>query len=151
VSGLSSQLDESRVAVGLRARTKDEALRAVAKLFAKGHPGIDADRAYAEMKEREEIAQTGIGDGLALPHGKADGIKKPIHVLAVSPDGIEWDSADGRPVHVVAATLAPEKSAADPVKLLARVARVFKDDGVRRRLVEARSPAAAIEALEAAE
>ncbi len=148
---LAGQLDESRVVVGLRARTKEEALRAVAKLFAKGHAGIDADRAYSEMQEREEVAQTGIGDGLALPHGKAEGIKKPIHVLVVSAEGIEWDSADGKPVHIVAATLAPEKSAADPVKLLARFARIFKDEGLRRRLAEAKTAAQAIEALRSAD
>jgi mannitol/fructose-specific phosphotransferase system IIA component (Ntr-type) len=147
---LSGLLDENRVQVGLRAKTKAEAIKAVAKLFAKGH-GLDADRAFAVLMDREGIAVTGIGEGLAVPHGKMDGVKKPAYVLAVAADGIEWDAADGKPVRFLAAVLAPERSAADPVKLLARLARTFRDAGFRERLAGAKNVAQALEVVKAGE
>ena len=146
--GLAGLLDESRVQVGLRAKTKSDALRAVAKLFAKAH-GVDTDRAFSSLMAREEIAMTGIGEGLALPHGRIDGVKKPVYVLAVTAEGIEWDASDGKPVRFLAAVLAPEKAAADPVKLLARLARAFRDAGFRQRLAGAKNVAQALEVLRA--
>ena len=144
---LANYLDERRVLVGLKAKSKDDALRALARLFARGHEGIDSDRAYEVIREREEIAATGIGNGLALPHGKISGIKKPVYSLALFPEGVDWGAADRKPVRILAAVLAPDGSAADPVKLLARLARPFRDADFRSRLGAARSVSAALKVL----
>ena len=89
------------------------------------------------LEEREQLASTAIGDGIAIPHGKLDTIDHLIGVLGRSVPGLAFDSIDGKPTHIVFMLVAPSNSAGIHLTALARLSRLFRDPGFRQRLIEA--------------
>ena len=89
------------------------------------------------LEEREQLASTAIGDGIAIPHGKLDNIDRMVGVLGRSAAGLAFDSIDGKPTHIVFMLVAPANSAGVHLKALARLSRLFRDAGFRQRLLEA--------------
>jgi PTS system nitrogen regulatory IIA component len=82
---------------------------------------------------------TGIGQGIAIPHGKTDQLQDLCGVLGISRSGIEYDALDGKPVHVVFLLLAPLDSAGPHIRALQQIATLMKDAGFSQRLREAKS------------
>jgi PTS system nitrogen regulatory IIA component len=100
-------------------------------------PGsIDAPALLRVLEEREQLASTAIGDGIAIPHGKLDSIDRLLGVLGRSVPGLAFDSIDGKPTHIVFLLVAPSNSAGIHLKALARLSRLFRDAGFRQRLIE---------------
>ena len=91
------------------------------------------------LTEREQLATTGIGDAVAIPHGKSDQLDSIKGSVAISRSGVGFDAVDGQPVRIFVALLAPLASTGDHLKALARVSRILKDPQVRERLLEATS------------
>jgi PTS system nitrogen regulatory IIA component len=98
---------------------------------------IDAQVLLRVLEEREHLASTAIGDGIAIPHGKLDTIDQLVGVLGRSASGLAFDSIDGKPTHIVFMLVAPSNSAGIHLKALARLSRLFRDPGFRQRLIEA--------------
>jgi PTS system nitrogen regulatory IIA component len=98
---------------------------------------VDAEALCRTLEEREQLASTGIGDGIAIPHGKLETIDHLIGVLGRSPDGVDFDSIDGKKTHIVFLLVAPANSASDHLQALARLSRLFRDTALRQRLLEA--------------
>jgi nitrogen PTS system EIIA component len=121
----------------LRATTKAGALSEVATHMAKINPKVDAGELRRVLEERELLASTAIGDGIAIPHGKLDAIGELAGVLGRSIAGLEFDSIDGRPTHLVFMLVAPVSSTGVHLKALARLSRLFRDADFRRRLLAA--------------
>lgn len=136
---LADLLATERITTSLVAGGKDEVLRALAQLFVAAEPELDAEKIFRVLADREALASTGVGSGVAIPHGRVPGLPKMQAAIALSADGIPFDSVDGRPVHIFFALLAPEKQTGDHLKALARVSRLLRDEGVRKRMVEASS------------
>ena len=90
------------------------------------------------LLERERLGSTGIGEGVAIPHGKLKGIKSLIACLARSKQGVPFDAQDGNVVSLFFVLLAPEGSAGNHLKALARVARLMHNDTFRQQLLAAR-------------
>ena len=86
--------------------------------------------------EREKLGSTGIGDGVAIPHGKLKGIKNIMCVFGRSLQGVEFDAVDQRPVHIFFLLLAPENSASLHLKMLSRISKLLRDPSFRKRLME---------------
>jgi len=86
------------------------------------------------LMAREALGSTAIGQGIAIPHGKCDCIKKLVGCLGVSRDGINFDSLDGEPAHIFFLLVAPVDSAGPHLKALARISRLLKDKFIRERL-----------------
>jgi PTS system nitrogen regulatory IIA component len=97
---------------------------------------IDAQVLYRVLEEREQLASTAIGDGIAIPHGKLDSIHHLIGALGRSVPGLAFDSIDGKPTHIVFMLVAPANSAGVHLKALARLSRLFRDAEFRQRLIE---------------
>jgi PTS system nitrogen regulatory IIA component len=97
---------------------------------------IDAPALLRVLEEREQLASTAIGDGIAIPHGKLDSIDRLLGVLGRSVPGLAFDSIDGKPTHIVFLLVAPSNSAGIHLKALARLSRLFRDGGFRQRLIE---------------
>ncbi|HTA21397.1 MAG TPA: PTS sugar transporter subunit IIA, partial [Polyangia bacterium] len=121
----------------LRATTKAAALAELATQMAGLEPGVDAEQLRRVLEERELLASTAIGDGIAIPHGKLDSIGQLAGVLGRSKAGLEFDSIDGRPTHLVFMLVAPVSSTGVHLKALARLSRLFRDADFRARLLAA--------------
>ena len=98
---------------------------------------IDAKVLCRVLEERELLASTAIGDGIAIPHGKLDGIDRLAGALGRSVSGLAFDSIDGKPTHLVFMLVAPSNSAGVHLKALARLSRLFRDASFRQRLLDA--------------
>jgi mannitol/fructose-specific phosphotransferase system IIA component (Ntr-type) len=140
---LADVLDIRGVRTGLQAPDKDSMLRTLADLFVSADDLLDRDHVYSVIAERERVASTGVGSGVAIPHGRMD-IEGIRAVMAICPDGVPFDAVDGQPARIFLAVLAPEDHPAAQLKVLARISRVLKDEGVRRRLLDAPNGDAAL-------
>jgi PTS system nitrogen regulatory IIA component len=87
--------------------------------------------------EREKLGSTGIGENVAIPHGKSDELTQIITVFARSLEGVEFESLDQKPVHFVCMVIAPAHSTGQHLKVLARISRLFKNQVLREGILKA--------------
>jgi PTS system nitrogen regulatory IIA component len=114
--------------------------------------GIDSHGEVLDrVLRREAMMSTGIGNGVAIPHGKAKLVDRMVAACGVSPEGIEFESADGEPARIFILLVAPESGGALHVKVLANISRLLKEESVRQSLREAPNADAFVAALRAAE
>jgi len=102
-------------------------------------PSVDPDQAMAVIMEREKLGSTGIGHGIAIPHGRLPDLAAPITALIRHAGGIDFDAIDGLPVHIVVILLAPVNEDRSHLELLAGLARALQKESVRRAVMEATS------------
>ncbi len=121
----------------LRADTKEGVLRELSEVIAKSIPKLSTNSLAAILMERENLGSTGIGDGVAIPHGKVAGIENLVAAFGRSRNGVQFHSLDGKPAHLFFLIMAPENSAGMHLKALARISRLLKNDRFRRLLLEA--------------
>jgi nitrogen PTS system EIIA component len=100
-------------------------------------PSVDPDQAMAVIMEREKLGSTGIGHGIAIPHGRLPELDAPITALIRHSGGIDFDAIDGQPVHIVVVLLAPVNEDRSHLELLAGLARALQQESVRRAVMEA--------------
>ncbi len=136
------------VILNLGAREKREVLADMAQALAKVEPQIEADRLLEVLLEREALQSTGIGEGVAIPHGKMLGLDRLVASFARNPEGVDFDAIDGRPTHHFFLLVVPEHSGGQYLKALARISRFFRDAAFRQKLVEADSVDDVIRAIE---
>ena len=127
------------VVASLDATTKPAALAELSQRLARTVPGVDAEALRHVLEERELLASTAIGDGIAIPHGKLDSVGHLVGVLGRAVKGIEFESIDGKPTHLVFMLVAPASSTGVHLKALARLSRLFRDPDFRQRLLAAPS------------
>lgn len=124
---LRSFLDPTRVLTLAGSPSKREILVQVARSF-EGHPAIADHRGWLKaLYDREDVTSTGIGGGIAIPHGRMPTLTTPRGVFARLAQPIAFDSIDERPVDIVFLLVAPEGAGADHLKALARVSRLLRD------------------------
>lgn len=121
----------------LHAATKEGVLRELSERIAQGVPTLSADSLTRILMERESLGSTGIGDGVAIPHGRVSGLDRLVAAFGRSRDGVQFHSLDGKPTHLFFVILAPEYSAGMHLKALARISRLLKDERFRRSLLDA--------------
>lgn len=132
-------LDTSRVIPDLKGRDKNGVFKEMADWMASQDPSVDAKKLLAVLLERERVSTTAIGEGVAIPHGKMPRVKRVSGVFARSLQGVDFDSLDGGLTHLFFLLVAPEDSAADHLKALARISRLLKDTAFRARLMKEKS------------
>jgi PTS system nitrogen regulatory IIA component len=123
----------------LSAKSKPEVLQELAASLARAHPGLKTERVVEVLQEREKLGSTGIGEGVAIPHGKLGGMSQLQAAFGLSREGVDFEAIDGRPTHLFFALVAPENSAGVHLKALARISRLFKNAGFRASILEART------------
>jgi PTS system nitrogen regulatory IIA component len=89
------------------------------------------------LLDRERLGSTGIGDGVAIPHGKFHGVNEPMISFGRSLKGLDFDSMDGQPAYLFFLLMAPENSASIHLRALARIAKILKNSSFRKILLEA--------------
>ena len=93
---------------------------------------------FETLMQREKLGSTGVGNGIAIPHGKLAKLEKLVGLLARLDRPIDFESLDGQPVDLIFLLLAPEAAGADHLKALARVARLLRDADIARKLRDSR-------------
>lgn len=136
---LSDMLDEDHVLVDLKAKDKKEVLEELSEVITGHDPSLEKSALVKVLLERERLGSTGIGDGVAIPHGKFQGIDQPIISFGRSRKGLDFDSMDGAPAYLFFLLVAPENSASIHLKALARIAKILKNSAFRKTLMEASS------------
>lgn len=131
-------------------KSKSDAIRRLSALLASRQPAVSASDIEVVLAERERIQSTGVGGGVAIPHGAADRVERTIGAVLICPKPIDFDAIDAAPVSILFAVIGPRRATGEHLKTLARVSRLLRDDGFRARLLASRSGADAF-ALIAAE
>lgn len=148
---IADLLHPASVIPSLQATTKQGVLEELAKAVVQGCDNLDQEQVVAVLLERENLGSTGIGDHIAIPHGKLPQLDHLILGFGRSLGGINFDSMDGKPAHLFFLLLAPENSIGLHLKALAKISRMLKDSGFRRRLMEAPDAASLIHLIAAAD
>jgi PTS system nitrogen regulatory IIA component len=129
------------IVADLSAHDKGEVIKELASHLAAHVSGVDREALARVLIERERLASTAIGEGVAIPHGKLDAVGKLVACVGRAPSGIDFDSMDGRPTHLFFVLVAPENSTGVHLKALARISRLFKDPEFRTRLMQSKDAA----------
>lgn len=135
---LSELLTRDRVVLPLVAHDKSGVIAELTRRLVDQAGGGYQD-VLAAVQDREAVLSTGIGFGVAIPHARAPGVRELCMVCGVSRNSIPFDAIDGEPVRLFFLIVGPESSAGLHVKLLSRIARLVRREGVRQRLVEAKT------------
>ena len=136
---IQDMLKKDYIIDGLKSKSKKEVLAELSDVFLRDGMGIDRDAMLEVLMEREQLGRTGIGDGIAIPHGKLKGLENLVVSFGRSKGGVEFDSLDGAPVHIFFLLMAPENSAGQHLKALAKISRMLKDASFKESLVDAES------------
>jgi mannitol/fructose-specific phosphotransferase system IIA component (Ntr-type) len=148
---LSELLSVDRIKIPLKAQTKDELLRELVGVCAKADGMHDDSDVLRAVRERESVLSTGIGSGVAIPHGKSAAVPALRMAAGTSGEPIEFDALDGQPVSLFFLLVGPESAAGPHIKALSRISRLVRKDEVRDRLLAARSSEEFLRALQDAE
>lgn len=138
VMGLQDLLSPDGVILNLKACCKREALAGLAARAA-ALTGLPAETIAATLMEREQLGSTGVGKGVAIPHGKLKDLGAVVGVLARLETPVGFDAVDDQPVDLVFLLLAPANATAAHLKALARVSRLLRDDDARAAMRGAKS------------
>jgi PTS system nitrogen regulatory IIA component len=141
-------LARDAVILDLGVQTKREVLAEMANALSKVEPQIEADRLLEVLLEREALQSTGIGEGVAIPHGKMVGLDRLVASFARSHEGVDFEAIDGQLTHHFFLLVVPEHSGGQYLKALARISRFFRDPTFRQRLSEVESLEDVIRAIE---
>ena len=138
---LTDVLRADCVVAEISGRTVTSVLAELARILAQAHR-IDPQRAAEALQARERLGSTGVGDGVAVPHGKMAGLPRLVAAFGRCREGIDFRSIDGKPTFLVVALLAPERGGAEHLQALARVSRLLKRPAFRQALLDAPDAAA---------
>jgi PTS system nitrogen regulatory IIA component len=131
-------LEADSIRIADPASSKKRVLEHAAELLAAGlNEGPAAEQIFERLLERERLGSTGLAGGVALPHARVAGIERSRGAFLRLATAVEFDALDGNPVDLVFALLVPENASAEHLELLATLARIFNDAGLRERLREA--------------
>ncbi len=135
---LTSILPKEAIIPHLSSQGSPEVLKELAGALCKADPSLNLEEVAAVLLEREKLGSTGIGSGVAIPHGKLATAKKIVACFGRSVEGLDFSSQDAEPAHLFFALIAPENSAGFHLKILAKLSRLLKDKSLRTHLIEAR-------------
>lgn len=139
--GLSDLVDVSAVLPSLKANSKKQLLQLLAEKAAAA-TGLPERVIFDTILQRERLGSTGVGNGIAIPHGKLAGVDKIFGVFARLEQPVDFEALDDRPVDLVFLLLAPEGAGADHLKALSRIARVLRDNDTVQKIRNTKDAAA---------
>jgi len=134
---LGDYLKRGYILSELSATTKKQVLTELVTPLGQENAEMDTDQAVRVLLEREGLGTTGIGDGIAIPHGKMESIDKISVVVGRSTKGIEFEALDFKPCHIFFLVMAPEQVAGMHLRLLAHISRLLKDENFRQTFLSA--------------
>ncbi len=142
-------LSPTRILPQLSAVDKKGVIVEMAAVLARDFPQLSQEAIVKVLLERESLGSTGIGDNIAIPHGKLPSLENLLLAFGRSLSGVNFDSIDGKPTHLFFLLLAPENFIGLHLKALAKISRILKDSSFRRKLMAAPDAAAIYELIAA--
>jgi nitrogen PTS system EIIA component len=127
--------------------SKNDALALLASLLSRGQGRIQRADIERVLVEREQLQSTGIGDGVAIPHGALSELDSQLASLLIVPDGLDFSAIDGQKVMILFAVVGPKRATGEHLKTLARVSRLLRNKGFRDQLVHSPTPNAAFDLI----
>ncbi len=128
---LAGFIAEDRVRVDVTVSSKKRLIEEVAELLCTGAQELDRDTVYQILNDRERLGSTGIGEGIAIPHGRINGITQPIICALLLAQPLDFDSIDSRPVNCAIGLLVPADANQTHLQILAKLAGAFSQPDVR--------------------
>ena len=122
---ISELLNPDRVTCGQESSSKKRSLEILSTRLADALPEFTEGEIFNSLINRERLGSTGLGKGVALPHGRLQGLKQPLAAFLTLTDGVDFDAIDGKPVDLLFALLVPEASTDEHLQILARLAEMF--------------------------
>jgi PTS system nitrogen regulatory IIA component len=132
-------LKEEWVIPELQGADKGSVLKELSDVLVKPCQVASVEELLQVLLDREKLGSTGIGEGIAIPHGRLKKLKRFFISFGRSVKGVDFDSIDGKPSQLFFLVMAPENSAVDNLKLLGRIVTLLKDASFKRRLMQAQS------------
>jgi nitrogen PTS system EIIA component len=139
VLGIADVLRKESVMLNLKTKSKPDVIRELVERVTDQYPNLSRDTLVSVLLERETLCSTAVDEGVAIPHGKISGLSNIIAAFGRSVEGIDFESLDGNPTHLIILLLAPESSSGIHLKLLARISRIFKNPEFRSLLMGAQT------------
>ena len=137
---LTDFLTTDRIACDVNAHSKKRALEELSELISHDQSSISATDIFDCLLSRERLGSTGVGFGVAIPHGRLKDSNHTTAALIQLNHGIDFDAVDNQPVDLLFALVVPDKATEEHLKILALLAAMFKEDELRAQLREAKSP-----------
>jgi fructose-specific phosphotransferase system IIA component len=148
---LSDYLDPQLIMLNLPAASKSEAFARIVDRLAENNLVDDRDEFLADVTKREGQGCTAIGRGIAIPHARSKTLERIVVVIARLREGIDFGAEDGEPVQLVFLLGTPSDKSSEYLKVLARLSKLLKVNGLRKELLTAASPADVLERMEKVE
>jgi fructose-specific phosphotransferase system IIA component len=136
---LSQMLQPAYVKVPLAGSDKQLVIKELVDLLDAGKLLLDKNVALQAVLNREQVRSTGIGSGIAIPHGKCNAVKELVVSMGIASQPIDFDSVDGKPVSIVILLLSPLDQTGPHIQALARISRLMLDESFRNKLQNASS------------
>ncbi len=124
---ITELLDKKGIKVGIQATEKEPCLEELVDVLVEVKDIGDKKSIVTALVERENLGSTGIGQGIAIPHGKTDRVKELVAVLGISQKGVNFEALDGEPVYIFFLLVAPKETAGPHLKALAQISRLLRD------------------------
>ncbi|MCY4606250.1 MAG: PTS sugar transporter subunit IIA [Gemmatimonadetes bacterium] len=137
--------------VDLKGESKEDIIAELVNSLPVGDEITDRDQVLQAVLDREKIMSTGIGDGIAIPHGKSAAVTELVAAMGTQRRGVDFDALDGEPAFVFFLLVSPANVSGPHIKALARISRLLKNDEFKKKLIEADSAKEIIATIEAAE
>ncbi len=137
--------------VDLKGETKEDIIAELVDSLDGGDAITDRDKVLQAVLEREKIMSTGIGDGIAIPHGKSDAVVRLVAALGTQKRGVDFEALDGEPAYVFFLLVSPANVSGPHIKALARISRLLKNDDFKKKLIAASSSEEIIDVIQSEE
>jgi len=135
---LTGLLSTSRIRLNVSAPSKKRMLEELARLLSHNRPDLHRDTVFQVLNERERLGSTGIGDGIALPHGRLNGLTEPLAAVIRLRQALDFDSVDDRPIQLIVGLLVPANATEQHLNILASLAETFNNTEQREAIFRAR-------------
>lgn len=144
---LTEILQPACVKVPMSSKDKDSAITELIDLLASSGHLLDRNSVLEAVMIREQTRSTGIGSGIAIPHGKCAGVKELVMAIGIISDPIDFDSIDHKPVSIIVLLVSPMDRTGPHIQALARISRLLLDEELKAKLEKATSPSQVYELI----
>ena len=144
---ISDFLIQERVSCCPQVGSKKRLLESISELLARKAPQLSKNEIFDSLISREKLGSTGLGKGVAIPHGRLSGLERPVCAFIKLDQPIEFDALDGQPVDLVFALIVPENSTDEHLQILSSIAALFSNPAFCSRIRECRNDACLLQEL----
>lgn len=132
---LDKCISKDTVCLHLKSTTKEDVLGEMVDLLIAGGKVTNRESVLKAIREREQKMSTGMQNGIAIPHAKSDAIETLVAAIGLKPEGMNFNSLDGKKTTIIVMTLSPTKRTGPHIQFLAEISRQLNDQDVRDRIL----------------